>query len=70
MYEVSGGEPMANTKRCKEIMDYIMEEVYRVQNTSEGITCVEDIIKKCEKKEYKKSLRYFWVRLERRGLLL
>jgi hypothetical protein len=68
MYEVSGGEPLSNKKNCKEIMDYIMGEVYRVQNTSEAITGVEDIIKNSS---YKSShLRYFWARLIRNGLLM
>jgi hypothetical protein len=69
-YEVSGGEPMSNKERCKKIMDYIMEEVYKVQNTSEGITDVEDIINKCQIEEYKIHLRYFWNRLCKNRMII
>jgi len=51
-------------------MDYIMEEVYKVQNTSEGITDVEDIINKCQIEEYKIHLRYFWNRLCKNRMII
>ena len=69
-YLVSGGEPVSSKKECKEIMDYILEEVYRVERTPSVIRSVEDIMKRCENKEYKKHIRYFWNRLERNKLLI
>ena len=69
-YKVSGGEPVSNKKECKEIMDYILEQVYSVERRGGVISSVEEIMKICEKEEYKKHIRYFWNRLEKNKLLI